>query len=73
MAEDGPTYKSFLLRLWQEDTADAPWRASLERITQREEKPHHFPDVESLITFLLAELNTKQAPPAFGYETDEDG
>ena len=72
MAEGGPTYKSYLLRLWRQDAEDAPWRASLECITQ-EDRPHHFPDAESLIAFLLAELNTKQAPPASGDQRDERG
>jgi hypothetical protein len=53
MAEGGPTYKSYLLRLWRQDAEDAPWRASLESITQQEDRPRHFPDAESLIAFLL--------------------
>ncbi len=70
MAEGGPTYKSYLLRLWRQDAEDAPWRASLECITQ-EDRPRHFPDAESLIAFLLAELETSQSPPATGGLVDE--
>ena len=71
MAEGGPTYKSYLLRLWRQDAEDAPWRASLESITQQEDRPRHFPDAESLIAFLLAELESSQSPPATGGLADK--
>jgi len=71
MAEDGATYRSYLLRLWRENVTNAPWRASLESITQ-ESEPRHFPNLESLVTFLLAELDTNLAPPASGGQADQD-
>ena len=72
MAEDGATYRSNLLRLWRENAANAPWRASLESITQ-ESEPRHFPNLESLVTFLLAELDTKPAAPTSSGQADKDG
>ena len=72
MAEGGPTYKSYLLRLWREDTASASWRASLESITQESEL-HHFPDLGSLVAFLLDELGTGRSPPVAQGQADEDG
>jgi hypothetical protein len=72
MAEGGPTYRSYLLRLYREAAIDASWRASLESITQ-DDKPHHFPDLESLVAFLLAELDSKRAPPASGGQADAGG
>lgn len=71
MAEGGPTYKSYLLRLWRKDNASASWRASLESITQ-EDEPHHFPDLGSLVTFLLNELGNGLTPPGAGGQADED-
>ncbi len=72
MVEDGATYRSYLLRLWRENVADAAWRASLESITQ-ESEPRHFPDLESLVTFLLAELETNPVAPASSSQVDQDG
>jgi hypothetical protein len=66
MTEGRPTYKSYLLRLRREGATDAPWRASLESITQQDQQPRHFPNLESLVAYLLAELDTKQALPASG-------
>jgi hypothetical protein len=70
MAEGGPTYKSYLLRLWREDAAHAPWRASLESITQEDER-RHFPDLESLVTFLLAELGASRPASTAGNARDQ--
>ena len=71
MAEGGPTYKSYLLRLWREDSASASWRASLESITQ-EGEPHHFPDLGGLVAFLLDELGAGLPPPGADGQVDED-
>jgi hypothetical protein len=71
MAEGGPTYRSYLLRLWREDSTSASWRASLESVTQ-EGEPHHFPDLGSLVAFLLDELGTDLAPPGAGGPADDD-
>ena len=71
MAEGGPTYKSYLLRLWREDSASASWRASLESITQ-EAEPHHFPDLGSLVAFLLVELGSGLTPRGAAGQADED-
>ena len=71
MAEGRPTYKSYLLRLWREGATDAPWRASLESITQEDQGPRHFPNLESLVAFLLAELDTERASPASGGQGGE--
>ena len=71
MSEGGPTYKSYLLRLWRDDSASASWRASLESITQKGE-PHHFPDLGSLVAFLLDELGTGRLPPVARGQVDED-
>jgi hypothetical protein len=65
MAEGRPTYKSYLLRLWREDAAHASWRASLESITQGDER-RHFPDVDSLVAFLLAELGASRPASSAG-------
>ena len=72
MAEGGPTYKSYLLRLWREDSASASWRASLESITQ-EAEPHHFPDLGSLVAFLLDEVGPGRSPPVARGQVDENG
>jgi hypothetical protein len=44
----------------------------LESITQ-ESEPRHFPNLESLVTFLLAELDINPAPPGSGGQVDQDG
>lgn len=55
MAEKQTRYKSFLLRLWREgEASDNPWRATLEPISEKREQCH-FPDMESLLLYLLAE------------------
>jgi hypothetical protein len=72
MAKARSTYKSYLLRLWREDVAGAPWRACLERIAHGGER-HHFPDLDSLIAFLLAELGPGRSLPGSGGQVDEAG
>jgi hypothetical protein len=71
MTEVGSTYKSYLLRLWREDSVSASWRASLESVTH-EGEPHHFPDLGSLVAFLLDELGTDLAPPGASGQADDD-
>lgn len=70
MAEGGATYKSYLLRLWRGDSASAPWRASLKSVTGGG-APRNFPDLESLVAFLLEELENGPAPSAVGNARDE--
>jgi hypothetical protein len=72
MAQARSTYKSYVLRLWREDVAGAPWRASLESITQGGER-HQFPDLDSLVAFLVAELGPGRSPPGRGGRADEVG
>ena len=56
MTENDVQYKSFLLRLWRDaETADKPWRATIECVTEERER-RHFADVDSLLLFLLAEM-----------------
>jgi len=60
-------YRSFLLRLWSrpEDGARGTWYASLESPLTQEQR--HFPDLESLFTFLrlvTAPAPTPDQPPA---------
>jgi hypothetical protein len=57
-----PAYHSFLLRLWQE-SEQAPWRASLERVATGER--YGFPDLVSLFAFLQVECQETAArhPP----------
>lgn len=56
-------YKSYLLRLWREDTPGATWRAILESITEPRGQ-HHFADLDSLIAFLLISTSdTGRSPP----------
>lgn len=50
MPNSRPTYKSFILRLWQED-AEPNWRVRLEGISDRT-NPRHFPDLQSFFRFL---------------------
>ena len=55
MTEKEVQYKSYLLRLWREgETADKPWRATVECVTEERERCH-FADMDSLLLFLLAE------------------
>lgn len=61
MSDNGPTYKSYLLRLFR-DASDAPWRATLVSITGAG-KPRHFADLESLAAYLLAEFEARDPPP----------
>jgi hypothetical protein len=69
MAHVRSNYKSYVLRLWREDVADAPWRASLESIAHGGER-HQFPDLDSLVAFLLAELGPGRSPPGRGGQAD---
>jgi hypothetical protein len=46
-------YKSYLLRVWRDVTPGARWRATLECVTVPQER-QNFPDVDSLVAFLLA-------------------
>jgi hypothetical protein len=46
-------YKSYLLRVWRDITPGAQWRARLESVTVPEER-QSFPDVASLVAYLLA-------------------
>lgn len=62
MTETGPaadpdkgTYRSYLLRLWQ-DGAHAPWRASLREVTTGQIT--HFATVEALLAFIAAQTGT---------------
>ncbi len=72
MTEGGPKYKSYLLRLWREEDVSAPWRASLKSVTQEEAEPRHFPDLESLVDFLFAELGTSRPSSAAGHARDAE-
>jgi hypothetical protein len=72
MAEGGPEYKSYLLRLWREGDVSVPWRASLKSITEGNE-PRHFPNLESLVDFLFAELGTSRPSSVDGNVPDEEG
>lgn len=56
-------YKSYMLRLWRDDTPGAAWRATLESITEPGER-RHFPDMDSLIAFLLTNVvDMDRTPP----------
>ena len=61
MSNNGPTYKSYLLRLFR-DTPGASWRATLKSISGAGEQ-HHFADLESLAAYLLAEFEARGTPP----------
>lgn len=52
MTKPETTYRSYLLRLWQEEETGAPWRAMLESVTESGER-RYFKDLESLAAFLL--------------------
>lgn len=53
---DSARYKSYLLRLWS-PSAEASWRASLENVTTGDRTS--FPDLESLILYLLDATGTE--------------
>lgn len=55
-----PSYLSYLLRLWR-DHRQAPWRASLE--STRTGDVHRFGDLETMWTFLQAQLELKGEDP----------
>ncbi|MEJ2559722.1 MAG: hypothetical protein P8186_26600 [Anaerolineae bacterium] len=61
MSNNGSTYKSYLLRLFRA-APGAPWRATLKSISGAGE-PRHFPDLESLAAYLLAEFEPPEGPP----------
>ena len=61
MSNDGPTYKSYLLRLSRAGP-DAPWRATLTSVTDAAGEPRHFADVESLVAHLLIEFEARGPP-----------
>jgi len=44
-------YRSYLLRLWRDDAAGAPWRAMLESVTAHGER-YHFPSLHCMFAFL---------------------
>ncbi len=50
-AQPSVTYQSYLLRLWHEGGANAPWRAMLESVAEPGER-QNFSDLESLFAFL---------------------
>lgn len=52
MAKRKPNYRSYLLRLWRDETPGSPWRAMLEEVG-RAGKRRHFEDLESLALYLL--------------------
>jgi hypothetical protein len=53
-------YKSYLLRVWRDITPGAPWRARLESVTVPDER-QSFPDVDSLVAYLLATFEAGSA------------
>lgn len=54
MADEKATYRSYLLRLWREETNHGiAWRASLESAQTGEQL--HFASLHELIAFLLAQ------------------
>ena len=50
MPNSRPIYKSFILRLWQEETQPS-WRVRLEGISDHT-NPRYFSDLQSLLRFL---------------------
>lgn len=54
---DKSTYRSYLLRLWRDNTL-APWRASLQPPGQAES--FAFADLESLFAFLRGQADESQ-------------
>ena len=60
MSNNGPTYQSYLLRLFR-DTPGASWRATLKSISGAGEQ-HHFADLEGLAAYLLAEFEARGPP-----------
>lgn len=52
---DKGTYRSYVLRLWQEDV-DMPWRGSIQEVTTGE--IIRFGTVEALLAFIAAETGT---------------
>ena len=55
------TYQSYLLRLWR-DTADGPWRISLQ--STRDGSQHFFATPEEAWAFLRRRLEVNKPPPA---------
>ncbi|MCW5852231.1 MAG: hypothetical protein KIT87_19310 [Anaerolineae bacterium] len=56
-------YKSYLLRLWRDNSPGAAWRATLESITEPTER-RYFADLDSLVAFLLTHVTgTGRSPP----------
>lgn len=66
MAKCKAIYKSYLLRLWREDTAHGKWRVMVETITGESER-HHFADLDGLIHFLLVEIENGRLPHKENY------
>jgi hypothetical protein len=54
MANEPATHHSYLVRLWQ-DHPGAPWRATLTSVA-RVDNPQHFSNLETLFSFLLAQV-----------------
>ena len=55
MTDIKTTYRSYMLRLWQENEPGAPCRAMLESVNEPGER-HYFKDLESLKIFLANQL-----------------
>lgn len=51
LSKPSVTYQSYLLRLWHEGGANTPWRATLESVTEPDER-QNFANMESLFAFL---------------------
>jgi hypothetical protein len=68
--EEPPTYRSYLLRMWQEGQAGDPWRASLQSAATGERQG--FASLDGLIDFIRREATP--APDAQpGLEVEEIG
>ena len=51
------THQSYMLRLWREGKTYRVWRATLQGVSDANDR-HHFPDLDSLVIFLLSHFRS---------------
>lgn len=67
-----PTYRSYLLRLWREEQAGEPWRASLQSVATGERQG--FASLDGLFDFIRREaVSDRTGSPRKDYQSCRKG